>query len=255
MRTLYVVGGMHPCNGLPLHQFTTYAHLMDIQDRFIALTATNEHCTGHFHDGTSKSVARHINELVDCLIEHKIKQEECLKLVQHEEKAKKEYGICEQLKYLISVRESGVPITILPTEERFDPLSYLKSELPELHDFFKVIEDMVGKKIDQTDVYHIFYNLPKFAEMLSTKRDSEIFENICKHGHTKNILFIGRSHQLRDFREQKHDFKVFRVDFSATDNAYAMHGKLPARMRKIVTECHIHNLKKGYFLDEHIEYV
>jgi hypothetical protein len=255
MRTLYIVGGSHTCDGMGLQDFNRIIALTDIQDRFIADLAFTEQVTGYFQDGCSEKAASQSNSLLECLVQHNTSQKECLDTMKKSEILHMNYGISKQMEYFIFLRNAGIPIKYLPTEEPFDHLEFLKEKLPEHADFYDKLSEMLGDKKSNPHAYALLYGIPQLKEVLCAHRDSQVFANVFKHGKKQNILFIGNAHKLADFENKKHDLKTYRINFGYSNGDITLEGKIPERFEKIVHDCRILSAEKGFFLVDDIQYV
>ncbi len=237
-RELYIVGGKHGCPFDDLEQKQEVMRFVRLQNTLIGNIAIKRKCTGFFADGCEGWSAKLMNErTMDFFNADENGRREILRNMVEFEDSVNECGYSSTASMIVRVMDAGIPIVHLQTEDALDYVEILNGKIPQ-EEFEKLrlakmeIEATMGKEDMDVLFFTRLYGRRDWARIIDAVREPGIFRNICEYGHERNILFIGRSHRLREFKGNGHDFIVHRVDFFDSKSGWiAIRGTMPEILR------------------------
>ncbi len=216
-RQLYIIRGFH--NTFPLSDDQETLDVIALRSVLLECVARECGTANYFCDSITAAHAQVFNKFID-ESERKtppINRATMLRKI-------KERGIKDQSPFMafelppvLALRYAGVQLRFAPTEDVFDQVEYLQGRVPDA-----VYQEFRERQKQPNFHPYDFYDHPLVTEVLVERRDRGVFENVCRYGIEKNILFMGDLHPLRDFDERTHDFDIIPTRIVNTDDGHIL---------------------------------
>lgn len=222
-KVLYIIKGEHSDTSLSEEEEAKVMASQYVQIELIKEIARRTGCTSYFCDHWDESTANNFNGILERVANSSTDTEKDRIFEGLDNIVEKEGGgsdAIDTLKSFVELWEQGIHIRYKKTEDELDVLKLLKGNISD-EDYTKA-----KRYIDAgNDPYNLYFSRICGPVLVRT-RDSNIFRNIRSQAEDVNILFIGGAHQLEDFNNEPHEFKIFTVEVES-NGGVTIKGNLP----------------------------